>query len=468
MKYHELGYWLTESAKWVDHYYSTLSKRPVRPNLSPGDFTKKISLSPPEKAQSVKAVFEDFKNIVPDAMTHWQHPKFFAYFPANASPASIFAESLSNSMGAQAMLWQTSPAATEMETVVIDWLRQALGLKDGFKGTIQDTATTATFCAVLTMREKALGFSGLKDGLYGSKKLKIYASDNVHSSIEKAVRLSGIGENNLCKIKLDENLSINHNELENKIKKDINDGHVPAGLILSLGGTSIGASDDILPLMSLAKKYSLYTHIDAAWAGSAMLCPEFRYLWEGVDMADSIVFNPHKWLGAQFDCSIQFLKDPTDQINTLGLRPAYLETLDVEEVTNYNEWTIPLGRRFRALKIWFLMRIYGLEQLRDMIRNHIMWAKELENLFESDENFKVITSSPFGLFTFQLLSEGQGSDENTKKLLNLINADGECYLTQTLTSKKFVIRVSVGSFETTREDVLRVHDIANKFRKTIN
>jgi aromatic-L-amino-acid decarboxylase len=413
-------------------------------------------------------VFEDFKNIVPDAMTHWQHPKFFAYFPANASPASIFAESLSNSMGAQAMLWQTSPAATEMETVVIDWLRQALGLKDGFKGTIQDTATTATFCAVLTMREKALGFSGLKDGLYGSKKLKIYASDNVHSSIEKAVRLSGIGENNLCKIKLDENLSINHNELENKIKKDINDGHVPAGLILSLGGTSIGASDDILPLMSLAKKYSLYTHIDAAWAGSAMLCPEFRYLWEGVDMADSIVFNPHKWLGAQFDCSIQFLKDPTDQINTLGLRPAYLETLDVEEVTNYNEWTIPLGRRFRALKIWFLMRIYGLEQLRDMIRNHIMWAKELENLFESDENFKVITSSPFGLFTFQLLSEGQGSDENTKKLLNLINADGECYLTQTLTSKKFVIRVSVGSFETTREDVLRVHDIANKFRKTIN
>jgi len=468
MKYHELGYWLTESAKWVDHYYSTLSKRPVRPNLSPGDFTKKLSLSPPEKAQSVKAVFEDFKNIVPDAMTHWQHPKFFAYFPANASPASIFAESLSNSMGAQAMLWQTSPAATEMETVVIDWLRQALGLKDGFKGTIQDTATTATFCAVLTMREKALGFSGLKDGLYGSKKLKIYASDNVHSSIEKAVRLSGIGENNLCKIKLDENLSINHNELENKIKKDINDGHVPAGLILSLGGTSIGASDDILPLMSLAKKYTLYTHIDAAWAGSAMLCPEFRYLWEGVDMADSIVFNPHKWLGAQFDCSIQFLKDPTDQINTLGLRPAYLETLDVEEVTNYNEWTIPLGRRFRALKIWFLMRIYGLEQLRDMIRNHIMWAKELENLFESDENFKVITSSPFGLFTFQLLSEGQGSDENTKKLLNLINADGECYLTQTLTSKKFVIRVSVGSFETTREDVLRVHDIANKFRKTIN
>jgi len=468
MKYHELGYWLTESAKWVDHYYSTLSKRPVRPNLSPGDFTKKLSLSPPEKAQSVKAVFEDFKNIVPDAMTHWQHPKFFAYFPANASPASIFAESLSNSMGAQAMLWQTSPAATEMETVVIDWLRQALGLKDGFKGTIQDTATTATFCAVLTMREKALGFSGLKDGLYGSKKLKIYASDNVHSSIEKAVRLSGIGENNLCKIKLDENLSINHNELENKIKKDINDGHVPAGLILSLGGTSIGASDDILPLMSLAKKYSLYTHIDAAWAGSAMLCPEFRYLWEGVDMADSIVFNPHKWLGAQFDCSIQFLKDPTDQINTLGLRPAYLETLDVEEVTNYNEWTIPLGRRFRALKIWFLMRIYGLEQLRDMIRNHIMWAKELENLFESDENFKVITSSPFGLFTFQLLSEGQGSDENTKKLLNLINADGECYLTQTLTSKKFVIRVSVGSFETTREDVLRVHDIANKFRETIN
>jgi aromatic-L-amino-acid decarboxylase len=468
MKYHELGYWLTESAKWVDHYYSTLSKRPVRPNIAPGDFTKKLSLSPPEKAQSVKTVFEDFKNIVPDAMTHWQHPKFFAYFPANASPASIFAESLSNSMGAQAMLWQTSPAATEMETVVIDWLRQALGLKEGFKGTIQDTATTATFCAVLTMREKALGFSGLKDGLYGSQKLRIYASDNAHSSIEKAVRLSGIGENNLCKIELDKNLSINCAKLELKIKKDIKDGHVPAGLILILGGTSIGASDDILPLMSLARKYNLYTHIDAAWAGSAILCAEFRHFGDGVDMADSIVFNPHKWLGAQFDCSIQFLKDPASQINTLGLRPAYLETLDVEEVTNYNEWTIPLGRRFRALKIWFLMRVYGLEQLRGMLRNHITWAKELENLFEADKNFKVITSSPFGLFTFQLLKEGESSDESTKKLLNLINADGECYLTQTLTSEKFVIRVSVGSFETTREDVLRVYEIASKFGKAIS
>ena len=220
--------------------------------------------------------------------------------------------------------------------------------------------------------------------------------------------------------------------------------------------------------MSLAKKYNLYTHIDAAWAGSAMLCPEFRHLWEGVDMADSIVFNPHKWLGAQFDCSIQFLKDPTSQINTLGLRPAYLETLDVEEVTNYNEWTIPLGRRFRALKIWFLIRVYGLEQLRGMLRNHITWAKELENLFEADKDFKVITSSPFGLFTFQLLKEGESSDESTKKLLNLINADGECYLTQTLTREKFVIRVSVGSFETTREDVLRVYEIASKFGKVIS
>lgn len=463
MKYSDLRYWLTESAKWVDSYYSNLSRRPVRPNITPGEFTKKLTKKPPEIGEPIEKIFTDFKEIVPNAMTHWQHPKFFAYFPANAAPASIFAESLVNAMGAQAMLWQTSPAATEMETVVIDWLRQALGLKEGFRGTIHDTATTANLSATLTMREKALNFQGLKEGLYNSKKLRVYASVNAHSSVDKAIRLSGIGENNLIKIKLDSTLSIDKKALKSQIDEDLELGYLPIGLILSVGGTSIGSSDEVLPLLKLAKEYNLYTHIDAAWAGSAMICPEMRYLWEGIDLADSIVFNPHKWLGAQFDCSIQFLKDPIPQINTLGLRPAYLETLDAEDVTNYNEWTIPLGRRFRALKIWFLIRVYGLDGLKSMIRNHITWSKELEQSFKNNPKFDVITTSPFGMFTFCLSGGTEKDYENTRKLLNLINADGECYLTQTIIDNKFVIRVSIGTFETTREDVMAVHNIANKF-----
>ena len=345
-----------------------------------------------------------------------------------------------------------------MEIVVIDWLRQALGLSKDFKGTIQDSATTATLCAVLTMREKSLNFTGLTKGLYGVKKMRIYASDNAHSSIDKAVRLSGIGHENLIKISLDSNLSIDIDKLEEQIKKDITSGFMPIGLILSVGSTSIGASDKIGDLIILAKKYKLFSHIDAAWAGPAMICPELRHLWDGVDGADSIVFNPHKWLGAQFDCSIQLLKDPTAQINTLGLRPAYLETLESHEVTNFNEWTIPLGRRFRALKIWFVLRTYGLSGIRELIRNHINWAKEVENLLESDPDFKVITSSPFGLFTFQYSGTSGDTNEATKVLLNKINASGDCYLTQTEINKKFVIRVSVGTFETTRQDVLKVYD----------
>jgi len=458
MKYKDLGSWLTEAAKWTDSYYSTIRDQPVRPNLSPGDFTKELSPSPPEQAEGIEVVFNDFKRLVPRAMTHWQHPNFFAYFPANAAPASILAESLVSAMGAQAMLWQTSPVATEMEIVVIDWLRQALGLSKDFKGTIQDSATTATLCAVLTMREKSLNFTGLTKGLYGIKKMRIYASDNAHSSVDKAVRLSGIGHENLIKISLDNNLSIDINLLEEQIKKDIRSGFMPVGLILSVGSTSIGASDKIGDLIVLAKKYKLFSHIDAAWAGPAMICPELRHLWSGVDGADSIVFNPHKWLGAQFDCSIQLLKDPTAQINTLGLRPAYLETLESHEVTNFNEWTIPLGRRFRALKIWFVLRTYGLTGIRELIRNHITWAKEVENLLDSDPDFKIITSSPFGLFTFQYSGTSGDSNEATKVLLNKINASGDCYLTQTEINKKFVIRVSVGTFETTRHDVLRIYD----------
>ncbi|MAV01626.1 MAG: aspartate aminotransferase family protein [Rhodobacteraceae bacterium] len=454
--------WSNKATEWGSNYLLDLQNKPVRPNIEPGSVASLLPDAPPEEAEDPEVIFSDFEKIVPNAMTHWQHPRFFAYFPSNASVASIVAEQLVNTIAAQCMLWQTSPAATEIEEVMVQWLRSALGLPKHFSGTIHDAATTATLSAVLTMRELALDHKGLEKGLFEQKPLRIYSSAQTHSSIDKAVRLSGIGQNNLVKIKTDNTFAMRSDLLEKAILDDIANDLKPAGIIICIGGTSIGAFDDVKSIIKIAKKYKLYTHVDAAWAGSAMICPEYRLLWEGVEEADSIVFNPHKWLGAQADCSVQFLSNPTAQINTLGLRPDYLQTLEQDEVTNFNEWTIPLGRRFRALKLWFLLRAYGLKGLREIIRNHIKWVEELEEKLNSDSKFKVITNSRLALFTFQYVPVGEDANQATEELLKRINNDGTIYLTQTTHEGKFVIRMTAGQFYCTREDILTVYDVLKK------
>ena len=454
--------WSNKATEWGSNYLLNLKDKPVRPNIEPGSIASLLPDAPPEEAEDPELIFSDFEKIVPNAMTHWQHPRFFAYFPSNASVASIVAEQLVNTIAAQCMLWQTSPAATEIEEVMVQWLRSALGLPKRFSGTIHDAATTATLSAVLTMRELALNHKGLEKGLFEQKPLRIYSSSQTHSSIDKAVRLSGIGQNNLIKIKTDNNFAMRSDLLEEAILDDIANDLKPAGIIICIGGTSIGAFDDVKSIIKIAKKYKLYTHVDAAWAGSAMICPEYRSLWKGVEEADSIVFNPHKWLGAQADCSVQFLSNPTAQINTLGLRPDYLQTLEQDEVTNFNEWTIPLGRRFRALKLWFLLRAYGLKGLREIIRNHIKWVEELEEKLNSDSKFKVITNSRLALFTFQYVPVGEDANQATEELLKRINNDGTIYLTQTTHEGKFVIRMTAGQFYCTREDIMTVYEVLKK------
>jgi aromatic-L-amino-acid decarboxylase len=412
---------------------------------------RQLPPSPPEVAEPAEKIFADFERIVPDAMTHWQHPRFFAYFPANAAPASMLAEQLANAIAAQAMLWQTAPAATEIEEVMIDWLRQAMGLPAGFRGTIHDTATTATLAAVLTMRETALGWKGLEDGLAGLPRLRLYCSAETHSSVDKAARVAGIGQANLVKVPTDARHAMNAADLQRHIAEDRAAGYLPAGVILCAGGTSIGAFDRLDESIAVAKAAGLPVHVDAAWAGSAMICPEWRTLFRGIEGADSIVFNPHKWLGAQFDCSVQFLRNRTEQIRTLGLRPAYLDTAGVDEVVNFNEWTLPLGRRFRALKLWFLLRAHGLADLRRRIRNHIAWAEELCAELRGIAGLEIVTAPSLSLFTFAL-----ADDAATERLLNRINDDGRVYLTQTRHRGRYVIRVQVGQFDSTREDVMTV------------
>jgi aromatic-L-amino-acid/L-tryptophan decarboxylase len=454
MNHDDLNHWSKRAADWASDYHAGLRGRPVRAPLVPGAIAGQLPHAPPEMAEPMDTIFADFERIVPPGITHWQHPRFFAYFPANASPASMLAEQLANAIAAQGMIWQTSPAVTEIEQVMIGWLRQSLGLPDAFTGTIHDSATTATLSAVLTMREKALEFQGNIKGLSGQPTLRIYASAETHSSVDKAVRVAGIGQDNLVKIPTDTSLSMKPGALAGAIAADRAAGLVPAGVILCAGGTSVGAFDRIEECIAVAHAAGLPVHVDAAWAGSAMIAPEFRTLWAGIEAADSIVFNPHKWLGAQFDCAVQFLRDPTPQVKTLGLRPSYLETAGKEDIVNFNEWTVPLGRRFRALKLWFTLRAYGLEGLRARIRNHVAWAHEACAALRTLPGVTITTEPRLSLFTFAL-----NNDAATEALLTRINDDGRIYLTQTRHKGAYVIRVQVGQFDCTREDVMMVPQV---------
>jgi aromatic-L-amino-acid decarboxylase len=448
----EFRHWSQKAADWGVDYRKGLRDRPVRAQTKPGDIIRQIEEAAPETGEPMETIFADFERIIPDGLTHWQHPRFFAYFPANAAPVSVIADYLVTSVAAQCMLWQTSPAATELETRVVDWLRQALGLPDGFSGVIQDSASTATLAAVLVMRERALGWKGNEQGLAAHPAVRVYASKQVHTSIDRAIWISGVGEANLIRIPTKGPLNgMDPEALDAAIAADRAAGLIPAGIIACTGGTSIGACDPIADVAAVAKKHDLYLHVDAAWAGSAMICPEFRTLWQGVEAADSIVFNPHKWLGAQFDCSVQFIRNPEEQVRTLAIQPEYLKTHGHDGIINYSEWSVPLGRRFRALKIWFLLRYHGLEGLRTMIRNHVAWSVELAERLAAEPDFEIVSAPVLSLFSFRHKS-GEDPDQHNIRLVNAINDDGRIYLTQTRVEGRIAIRFQAGQFEMTRDD----------------
>lgn len=459
MDWDEYAKWGKTIADWGADYYRKIDSLPVRAQTAHGSTQAKLPDTPPEMGEAMDSIMDDVNRVILPGMTHWQHPRFFAYFPANAAPPSMLAEMLANTMGAQCMLWQTSPAATELEGVMIDWMRQALDLPEKFSGVIQDSASSSTLSAVLTMREVATGYTGNKDGLSGKGQLRIYCSAEAHSSIDRACWVAGIGQNNLVKIPTTGRYhSMDTKALQAAISADRAAGHHPAGIIAITGGTGVGACDDLGAVAAIAKAEGLYTHLDAAWAGAAMICPEYRTVfWKGAGNFDSLVFNPHKWLGMQFDCSIQFLANPQAQLNTLKIEPEYLKTSGAE-VTNYSEWTIPLGRRFRALKIWFMLRYYGLEYLRSMIRDHVSWAEELCEIIRNKEGFEIITEPMLSLFTFRC----PGDDAMQQRLVDALNDDGRIYITQGMFQGRKVIRFQVGQFNTTRDDVMMADDVIDQ------
>lgn len=461
MNDNEFRDWSHKAADWGADYRASLRDRPVRAQTKPGAIFNAVPVTPPEAPEAMDAIFADFETLILPGMTHWQHPRFFAYFPANAAPASVVAEQLVTAMAAQCMLWQTSPAATELETRVLDWLRRALGLPDGFTGVIQDSASSATLAAVLVMRERSLKWAGNKEGLAGQKSLRIYCSGQVHTSIDRAIWVAGIGEDNLIRIPtIGELQGMDPTALEAAITADKAAGFLPAGIIASVGGTSIGGTDDIAAVCVVARKHDLYVHVDAAWAGSAMICPEFRHLWAGVEQADSVVFNPHKWLGAQFDCSAHFLRDPESLVKTLAIQPEFLKTHGHDGIINYSEWSVPLGRRFRALKIWFLLRAYGLEKLRTMIRNHVSWSQTLAKRLGTTPDFRITSAPMLSLFSFRYEPKGAADlDAHNLALVAAINDDGRIYLTQTKLNGQSVIRFQAGAFDMTEADADMAGDV---------
>jgi aromatic-L-amino-acid decarboxylase len=466
----EFRKWSHIAAEWGADYREMLRDRPVRARTQPGAIAAQISPSPPEAAESMEVIFAGFEEQILPGMTHWQHPRFFAYFPANAAPVSVVAEYLVSAMAAQCMLWQTSPAATELETVMIDWLRQALGLPEGFSGVIQDSASSATLAAVLTMRERALDWQGNRAGLSGHKALRVYCSEQVHTSVDRAIWVAGIGGDNLVRIPTSGRWrSMDVGALEAQIIRDRQAGLLPIGIIPCVGGTSVGGTDDVAGVCAVARKHGLYVHVDAAWAGSAMICPEFRHFWAGVEDADSVVFNPHKWLGSQFDCSVQFIREPESLVKTLAIQPEYLKTHGKDGVINYSEWSVPLGRRFRALKLWFLLRAYGLEGLRTRIRDHVRWSEALAARIGREQRFEIVTEPMLSLFSFRHRApEGRDGDEHNLRLVNAINDAGHIYLTQTRVDGRVAIRFQAGQFETTEADVDAAFDAIRDAAASLN
>ena len=451
MTYDDLEALGARVAGWAAAYHRTVRDRPVRARTRPGDTLALLPAAPPEDPEPMEDVLEDLDTVVLPRLTHWQHPRFFAYFAANAAPASILADWVASALAPQCMLWQTSPAATEMETRMMEWMRDAVGLPSDFAGVIQDSASSATLAAVLTMRERALAWQGNRGGLSGHPPIRVYASAEAHSSVERAIWVAGIGSENLVRVPARGPMrAMDPDALRAAIAGDRAAGRLPAGIVACTGATGMGACDDIAAIRTAAP--DLFLHVDAAWAGAAMICPEFRQLWEGAGAADSVVLNPHKWLGAQFDCSAHFVRAPDDLRRTLAIRPEYLRTHAEADVTDYSEWSVPLGRRFRALKLWFLFRAYGLRGLRRMIRDHVAWSHELCEAIRALPRFEIASEPVLSLFSFRM----EGTDEDNQRLVDAINDDGRVYLTQTVLDGRKVIRVQAGQFACTREDVMEV------------
>ncbi|MCY4452244.1 MAG: pyridoxal-dependent decarboxylase [Immundisolibacterales bacterium] len=442
---------------WMADYLETVESRPVRSAVAPGEIEERLPDRPPETGEPFERIFADFERDLLPGVTHWQHPSFFAYFPANSSPPSVLAEMLTAALGLNCMLWQTSPAGTELETRALDWLRQMIGLPEGFAGVIQDTASSATLCAILAARERATEFAANRRGVSGEDRLTVYTSAESHSSVEKAVRIAGLGSESLRAVPVGADGAMRCDALAEALERDVAAGARPILVVATLGTTGASGFDRLDVAGELCRRHGAMLHVDAAWAGTAAIAPEFRWMLEGVEHADSFVVNPHKWMMVNFDCSAHFVRDPAAFVRTFEIVPEYLRTAEHGRVIDYRDWGIALGRRFRALKLWFVIRSYGVEGLRAIVRRHVGLAGELAEAIAREDDFEVVVAPRLALLCFRYRPSGiddpAALDELNERLLHTLNDSGRLYLTQTRVAGAYVIRFCVGQTVTERRHV---------------
>jgi aromatic-L-amino-acid/L-tryptophan decarboxylase len=446
-----------EMVDWIADYYERVETYPVLSQAKPGEVRAALPASAPAQGESFETMMNDVERVIMPGITHWQSPNFFAYFPSNNSFPSILGEMLSAGLGVQGMLWATSPACTELETHVLDWLVEMLALPAAFAssgaggGVIQDTASSSALCALLAARERATNYDANERGCDG--RLVAYTSSQAHSSIEKAVKIAGLGSANLRAIDVDENFAMRPEALQAQIVQDRSAGKIPCFVSATVGTTSSNAIDPVRRIGEICRDERLWLHVDAAMAGTAALCPEFRWTHDGVELADSYCFNPHKWMFTNFDCDCLYVADRKALIQTLSVLPEYLRNKATETgaVIDYRDWHIPLGRRFRALKLWFVIRHYGVEGLRHHVRRHVELARAFAEWVSADERFELAAPAPLNLVCFR----HRGGDAINQAILDRLNASGELHLTHTRLNDRLTLRMSIGQSQTERWHIER-------------
>ena len=443
--------------EWIDHYYQNLKSYPVKSNITPGQIIRDILPTMPLKGVDMQTILDEIDSKLMKGITHWQSPNFHAYFPANSSYESVLAEFITAAIGAQCMIWETSPAAAELEEKVLGWIQEKMTIPANFEGVIQDTASSATLTAIITAREKSTNFKSNEEGVPNN--LRVYCSSQAHSSVEKAVKIAGIGRKNLVKIFVDDHLRMIPGQLEVQINRDIKEGHIPSCVVVAIGTTSTLAIDQLGEIGQICSKYGVWLHVDAAYAGIAALLPEYKWIFNGLETADSIVINAHKWLFTNFDCSLYYVKDAETLIKTFEILPEYLKTKTRGMVNDYRDWGIPLGRRFRALKLWFLIKSWGLQGIQERLREHIELTKYAQHKIESHPEFEIMVPSVLNYFAFRYhpkhKSDQQNLNDINSQLLDLVNDSGKMFATHTKINEAYVIRLVFGQTYLTRQDVDR-------------